>query len=210
MIPAPGGKTDLMISDRSYYLPPAHPTEIVLPSLGYVAINGRGEPGGAAHRVAVDAIDTTLRTLKARARARGQDFAIAKHEGLWWNDEGELVPPARLSPYDWNWTMLVRLPEFVDATEVAAAAETSRTDRPWLNALADIRATRLTEGRCVQMLHVGPYADRPETMTALTDYMDARGLVMSGRHHEIYLSDPLRVSPARLRTVLRYPVVARH
>jgi hypothetical protein len=105
----------------------------------------------------------------------------------------------------WRWKVLIRMPAFVTAADVQAARKHLRA-RGKGKAVAQVRLERLAEGRCVQMLHVGPYADEGPTMDAMLAFAKAKGLRFTGKHHEIYRSDPRRVKPAKLRTILRHPV----
>lgn len=106
----------------------------------------------------------------------------------------------------WYWTLMIMVPDWITADVFAdAMAQVGRKDRP--ERLDDVRLESLSEGRCVQALHVGPYDDEAELLRHMYDvFVPAHGLAMVGKHHEIYLSDPRRVEPAKLRTILRQPV----
>lgn len=108
----------------------------------------------------------------------------------------------------WDWTMLIPLPSMVQQRDVEAGLSTAAAKKPELP-LSGVRLLRLTEGRCLQLMHVGSYDDETPTLHRLHHkLMPALGLTFNGAHHEIYLSDPRRMAPDRLKTVLRQPVRA--
>jgi hypothetical protein len=108
-------------------------------------------------------------------------------------------------PDTWNWKLLMRVPEFIKAADVKAAIRTLEKKGKAPGA-AEVYLEKLNEGTCVQMLHVGPYATEEETIAQMMAFANEQGLAFHGLHHEIYLSDPRRVPPQRLRTILRHPV----
>jgi hypothetical protein len=105
----------------------------------------------------------------------------------------------------WNWTMLIAVPDAVTADEVRAAGEAATRKRE-LPAAPLLRLERLQEGLAAQIMHVGPYADEAPTIEGLHAWVAAQGYELRGRHHEIYLGDPRRTAPERLKTVIRHPV----
>lgn len=200
------GKLDLAKSDPEYYKPPARPTEIVLPPLRYVAIDGRGEPGGAVHSEATEAQFTVAYVLKFACKARDLDFVVAKQEGLWWFGDGESRPAAEVPRSKWNWTLLIRLPEFVNADAFDEAKATAAKKKPGLAAIDRVQLRELHEGRSVQMMHLGPFSTEPETVAIMQEYLNEHDLEFAGAHHEIYLTDFRKLPEDRWKTVLRYPV----
>jgi len=190
--------------DSALYGPPAdHFVEVEVPELPFLMIDGQGAPESPQYGSAVEALYSLSYGLKFSAQVRMKvDYVVAPLEGLWWTD-----PPAAFAttPRDaWHWTMMIRQPDWVTAAEVDAAIERTRHKVP---AVVDLRFTKWREGRCVQILHRGPYADEAPTIERLhRDYLPEHGLVPNGHHHEIYLSGPRRAAPATWRTVLRQPV----
>lgn len=106
----------------------------------------------------------------------------------------------------WNWKLMIRLPEYVNVEIVEAARQIAGSKKKELDELQKITYEKISEGKCVQMLHVGPYSTEPETVQRIQSYMEEHGLSQVGKHHEIYLSDPRKVEPAKMKTILRYPV----
>jgi hypothetical protein len=135
-----------------------------------------------------------------------RDFKVAPLEGLWWADEVAPTMADLQSDRDaWNWTMMIAVPDAVTPLEVAAAREAAARKRD-LPAAPQLRLERLEEGLAAQIMHVGPYSEEAPTIERLHAFAAAEGYELRGRHHEIYLGDPRRTAPERLKTVLRHPV----
>jgi hypothetical protein len=138
----------------------------------------------------------------------GRDYVVPPLEGLWWADDMSVFTtlPDKSA---WSWTLLMMVPDWIgrdmlEAAVAKAAAKDGRSSR-----IDDVRWESLTEGRCVQTLHAGPFDNEGPVLASLHDnVIPAHGLWMTGRHHEIYLSDSRRTHPSRLRTILRQPVAA--
>ena len=131
---------------------------------------------------------------------------MAPLEGLWWPEtERPSLEELQAERDAWNWTMMIALPEEVTAAELAAAAEAAARRRP-SPALGLVRLEHFTEGLAAQIMHVGPYSAEAPTIERLHGFVEAQGYKLRGRHHEIYLGDPRRTAPERLKTVIRHPV----
>jgi hypothetical protein len=107
----------------------------------------------------------------------------------------------------WNWTMMIMQPPPAVAELVTHAIDMTSRKKP-ATALDRIRLTEFAEGRCAQILHTGPYSGELPTITRLLDFIRGQGMQVGGKHHEIYLSNPTRTAPERLKTIIRYPVTA--
>lgn len=200
-------KTDLRLQHPDYYNPPNRPVLAAFGTIPYVAISGRGAPGGPEHTAAMEALYPVAYAAKFGAKARGQDFTVAKQEGLWWFDVH--LPAAEVPREEWSWTLLIRLPEFVSEEALNAAKTTAAAKKPDNETIGKVHYKELDEGQCVQMMHHGPFDTEPETVRIMEQFMDQQGLEYNGLHHEIYVTDFRRVPPEKLRTVLRYPVKPR-
>ncbi|WP_217616728.1 GyrI-like domain-containing protein [Cellulomonas sp. GbtcB1] len=179
--------------------------EVVVPPAEYLAVDGHGDPDSAAYADAVAALYTAAYAVRAAVKRRtGEAFVVGPLEGLWSSADPSAFTEGRRG--DWDWTMLIPLPAAVTGEDVAdgrAAAAARGTGLP----VDRVVPLTLDEGRSLQALHVGPYDDEGPALARLhREVMPARGLTWNGRHHEIYLGDPRRVAPGRLRTVLRQPV----
>lgn len=179
---------------------------ITVPSLKYVMIDGHGDPNASeSYRAALETLFPVSYKLKLLSkRELGRDYTVMPLEALWWADDMESFTSAR-DKSQWSWTTMIMVPAWLGQEHVDAAVEAAGD-----NPSADLpRLEELDEGLCVQTLHVGPYDDEAPTLAMMHDeFIPAQGLAMTGRHHEIYLSDARRTAPERLRTILRQPVKA--
>jgi hypothetical protein len=198
-------KIDLYKLHKNEYITPKKPVLLKVEKATYLAINGQGAPGGATFTDKIGALYGAAFTIKMTRKFAGlQDYAVCKLEGQYWCGEcgGDF---ARVPKEEWYWNLLIRTPEFVTKQELQAAIA-SLLKKGKSPAVREVRLETLSEGQCVQMLHVGPYDREPESIALMKACAEANGLVFHPRHHEIYLSDPRRVAPERLRTILRIPV----
>ncbi|WP_409466459.1 GyrI-like domain-containing protein [Amycolatopsis sp. GA6-003] len=200
-------KYDVKKAHRALYSPSSKDFTVVdVPALQYLAVDGHGDPNTAPeYQNAVEALYGIAYSIKfASKKNLGRDFVVGPLEGLWRADD-----PAVFVARDkakWDWTMLINQPDWVTEEMVREAAESvaKKKDNP---ALAEVRLRTLTEGASVQILHLGSYDDETPTLHRLHDeYLPEHGLTFNGDHHEIYLSDPRRTAPDKLKTVLRQPV----
>lgn len=189
--------------------PRAHRVRIVtVPDRNSISIDGLSAPGGAEFQAAMAALNSAAYSLHFLLRDRGIEAPIGPPEALWerrdggssWA-EGEVA----FEPTAWRWTLFIGLPGEATDDDVAAALAVSRRKRPSA-ALADLHPMTLGEGIVVEAMHVGPYEAEPETIAKMRELATSAGLAPRGPHHEIYLGDPRRTDPSRLRTVLRQPV----
>jgi hypothetical protein len=179
---------------------------IEVPGQQFIAIDGSGNPNtSAGYARAVEALYAVAYAVKsASRRGTGRDFVVAPLEGLWWSDMPEAFTAGAKD--SWHWTMLISQPGWVtkDMIEEARQAALAKKKLP---AISGIRYQTLHEGLCAQALHVGSYdAEAPMLAILHDDYLSAHDLQASGPHHEIYLGDPRKTDPSRLKTILRQPV----
>ncbi len=199
-------KIDLKKQYKDLYTAPAKaPVFIQAPALTYLMIDGAGDPNTAPeYAAAVEALYSVSYAAKfiVKKGATAVDYGVMPLEGLWWTAGGG--EPDMADKSDWLWTAMIMQPEWVGAEVFQAAREKAegKLKRP----LDGLRLETVEEGRCAQILHLGPYADEPPTIAALHAFIAENGEAPSGKHHEIYLSDPRRTEPARLKTILRQPV----
>ncbi|MGO8675963.1 MAG: GyrI-like domain-containing protein [Limisphaerales bacterium] len=197
-------KIDLYKEHKNEYAAPKKPVLIEVKPALYLAIEGRGEPGGERFQTNIGALYGAAFTIKMTRKFAGQqDYAVCKLEAQWWSDAG---PDLSKAPKDqWRWNLLIRTPGFVTAEELRKAAAVL-VKRGKGAEVEQVRLDSLAEGTCVQMLHVGPYDQECVTVARMKEFAATKQLEFHGRHHEIYLSDPRRVPPERLKTLLRCPV----
>lgn len=176
----------------------------------YLMVDGHGDPNTAGEYAdALAALYPVAYTLKFASKQQlGRDYVVPPLEALWWASDMELFTSAR-DKSQWDWTVMIMVPDWItDAMVAAGLAEVRRKKQP--ASLDEVRPELLDEGRCVQTLHVGPYDDEAGVLATMhREVIPGAGLALAGKHHEIYLSDPRRAEQAKLRTILRQPVVAR-
>lgn len=207
MAPAPVVKVDLRRELVGYRARLGRFDLVTLPPRRYLAVDGAGDPNtSTAYADAVSTVYPVAYSLKAVGRARhGRDHVVMPLEAQWWADDPSVFTTRR-DKASWSWTVLILVPDWLTDDDVAEArrAVAARGRGPALEAL---RVAVLDEGLVVQTLHVGPYDDEGPVLAQLHDeVLPARGLRPTGRHHEVYLGDPRRSAPVRLRTILRQPV----
>ncbi len=170
----------------------------------YLNVDGKGAPGGNEFTAKIGALYAVAYTIKMTRKFDGrQDYVIGKLEALWSVDgDGDMSSTPK---EDWCWSMMIRTPDFVKNTELKKAIKVL-LDKGKAPEVSEVTLTTKAEGRCVQMLHTGPYENEPETVAVMLEYADTEGYAPHGRHHEIYISDPRRVPPDRLKTILRLPL----
>jgi len=198
-------KIDLFKLHKDQYVAPKQPQLVDIHKAKYLTISGRGEPGGDEFTIKVGALYGVAYTMKMTRKFDGkQDYTIGKLECLLWVDDEE-QDFSSVEPRQWNWQFLIRTPDCVEGNERETAIETllKKGKDPEVR---QVSFESLEEGLCVQMLHVGPYDKEGETVEQMEAFAEQQGMEFHGRHHDIYLSDPRRVPPERLKTILRHPL----
>jgi hypothetical protein len=196
-------KVDLYKIHKPDYVTPKEPVLMKISPAKYLTIDGQGEPGGEEFQAKVGALYGAAYTIKMTKKFAGQDYKVCGLEGLWWCKDPKNWMSQPLST--WQWKLMIRVPEFIRAADLKqAAAKLAGKGKGEL--AREVRLETIKEGACIQILHVGPYANEVETVKRMDAFAAAKGLKPAGRHHEIYLSDPRRVAPEKLRTILRMPV----
>jgi hypothetical protein len=201
-------KVDLFRELSEEYAVPRRPALLRTTKGKYLSIEGQGAPGSAAFTDSIGAMYAIAYTIKMTRKFGGSpdpDYKICPLETIYWADGDD--PDFSSRPKDeWRWRMLIRTPDFVGARDLKAAQDKAKEKE--VARAADVRLVTLSEGRCVQMLHVGPYDAVGPDICSMQQLASQEGYRFSGRYHEIYLSDPRRVSPEKLKTILRMPVTA--
>jgi hypothetical protein len=203
-------KTDLAKTDKAYFKATAKPALIDLGTNRYLAITGKGDPSGEPFAEAVGALYGVAYALKFSCKAKGMDFVVSKLEGLWWFDQEHYKgvtmdqAPALIPRNVWEYRLLIRIPEYVTREEVEKAVK-EKQETPARRG-GQVAFFEMTEGKCAQILHTGPFDKEPETLKKLDAFMKEHNFQQNGLHHEIYLSDFRRTAPEKLRTILREPV----
>ncbi|HEX2912204.1 MAG TPA: GyrI-like domain-containing protein [Chloroflexia bacterium] len=199
-------KLDLKKDFKELYSPSAKvPQLLEVPAMQFAMINGKGDPNTSQeYKEAVQALYSVSYTLKFAIKKQQQtDYSVMALEGLWWLEDDFTFDFFKRD--NWRWTMMIMQPEVVTPETFKQAVE-EVIRKKGLEAAVKLRLETFDEGLSVQMLHLGPYSEEPATIEKLHHFMEAEGYVQHGNHHEIYLSDPTRTAPEKLKTILRLPV----
>lgn len=205
-------KLDYKKEYKDLYLPGRKPMLIEVPEMRFFMMDGQGEPGGAQYQAALQALYALSFTIKMSKLGGNQpegyfEYVVPPLEGLWSFPGG--VFDLNCPREEWLWTSMIRQPEFVTEEVFRWAVAECRRKKPEVD-VSGVRFEALEAGLCVQMMHVGPYSDEPASLNKMRAFMHENGYSLwndeTHRHHEIYLSDPRRTAPERLKTVLRLPV----
>jgi len=204
-------KIDLRKKYRDFYYPPADRVSVVtVPTFQFVMIDGRIEPGASpgnspSFQQAMEALYGVSYSLKFMSKLRIEDpidYTVMGLEAQWWLEEGEFDIS---KPDNWCWTAMIMQPDHITESMFYAAQEklNKKKSNPGIYKL---RLESFTEGLCVQIMHIGPYSTEPATVKKMEEFATRNGFQMQYKHHEIYIGNPLRSDPARLKTILRHPV----
>ena len=196
-------KIDLKRDLKAVYSAKRTPALLEIPEISFLMIDGAGDPNNSAeYGEAVGALYSLAYTLKFASKAEGRDFVVMPLQGLWWAEDMDAF--ARGDKDAWSWTMMIAVPPLEEG--LVAEVRGIAADKKPSPALSRVRLEAFAEGRVAQVLHIGPYAEEAPTIDALHVFIEEQGLARRGKHHEIYLSDPSRTTPEKLRTIVRQPV----
>lgn len=179
---------------------------VEVPAMNFLMADGRGDPVKAAEFArAVETLYGMSHTLKFTLKKAGTfpDYVVPPLECLWWVDD--MATFGFSDPDSWQWTLMIRQPEHVGPGMIAEARKTL-TARKKGEALTDVRFETCVEGPAVQTLHIGAYCNVAPTIEKMHVFIAKNGWTLRGKHHEIYLNDPRRTAPEKLKTILRQPI----
>lgn len=204
-------KLDLTKNYKAYYTAKTKPELVNIEPAQFISITGKGDPAGKDFSDRIQALYTVAYTIKFIFKAQDKDFTVPKLEALWWFDEKKFGQPSmaeaplKIPRSEWEYRLLIRLPHFVSEKEVVEAKKIVLPKKQ-LTLANEVALFKMEEGKCVQMLHIGPFDKEPETLTKMFEFISSQQLGKNGLHHEIYLSDFRKVPPEKLKTILREPV----
>ena len=198
---------------KDLYMPKTKPMLIEVPSVNFIMVDGKGDPNNnEAFQQAVKILYGLSYVIKMSKMKGNQpegyfDYTVPPMEGLWWVDDGSFSLTKR---DNWVWTLMIRQPDFVTSDVFNWACNQLKNNKPGL-LIHGTKFETYTEGLCVQMMHIGPFATESETMEFIENFISIEGYrdkvgKGGGKHHEIYLSDPRKSKPEKMKTVLRHPV----
>lgn len=198
-------KIDYKAQLKTYYKPSTSDIALVdVPPMNYLMVDGQGDPNTAAeYQEAVEALFTVAYALKFMIRKTDAiDYSVMPLEGLWWADDMSTFSVDRKK--DWKWTLMIQQPVPVTKKVFERALAEVKAKNP-LPALGKVRFETLREGRAAQKLHVGPFTEEGPAIQAIHDRIKGIGAKVSGKHHEIYLSDIRKAAPDKWKTIIRQP-----
>lgn len=200
-------KVDFKKEFKELYNPPKDFVLVDVPEMKFLMVDGHGDPNTAQeYNDAVEALYAVAYKQKFISKKKlGQDYVVPPLEGLWWADDMDTFTVAR-DKSQWDWTMMILTPGWISPEMFEDALQQVRKGKnPAM--LENVRLESYHEGLSVQIMHIGSYDDEGPTLARMhNEFIPENGYVMVGKHHEIYLSDPRRVAPEKLKTVLRQPV----
>ncbi|WP_250229240.1 GyrI-like domain-containing protein [Anaeropeptidivorans aminofermentans] len=206
-------KVDFKRERSHLYAPSSKKASIVnVPEMKFIMLDGSGPPEGKLYQEAIQCLYALSFTIKMNKHIKEKiegffDYVVPPLEGLWGIEGGEFDFNARRD--QWIWTAMIMQPDFITEEIFQEALKESKLKRPELD-FTTARLSSLKEGRCIQIMHIGPYSEEEETISLLRKTMEKEGYrnSASGKqmHHEIYLSDPRKAKPENLKTIIRIPI----
>lgn len=200
-------KIDFKKEYKGLFAPPKKFVVVDVPEMQFLMVDGHGDPNKAPeYQEALEALYAVAYKLKFNSKKQlGRDYVVPPLQGLWWAEDMASFSTAR-DKSQWDWTMMIMVPDWITSEMFDEAIEQVRKGKN-PSALNKVRLEKYHEGLSVQIMHIGSYDDEGPTLLKLhKEYLPENGYVENGKHHEIYLSDPRRVAPEKLKTVLRQPV----
>ncbi len=198
---------------RDLYQPKTKPSIVEVPAIQFLAVEGKGDPNeeGGAYQHAIELLYGMAYTLKMSYKTDHAiegffQYVVPPLEGFWWQPDVNGVDYANKAGF--HWLSVIRVPDFVSEQDFDWAIDAATTKKKM--DFSPVSFVEVDEGLCVQCMHVGPYDDEPATVAAMHEFAEAQGFVPDfsdvRRHHEIYLSDPRKANPAKMKTVIRHPI----
>lgn len=197
-------KVDLKKSAKEFFSAKEKFALISLPSAQYLMVDGIGDPNTSAEYMqAIELLYATAYTIKFAMKADGGDFVVPPMESLWWSIDMNDFTTGNKDR--WQWTAMIMMPSTVTKTIFKSATKSVKEKKNL--AVEKIRLEKLSEGLVVQYLHIGPYSEEGPKLSELhNEFMPTNNLTFNGKHHEVYLGDPRKGDPAKLKTIIRQPV----
>lgn len=196
-------KLDLIRAYPEYYKARQKPQIVNLEPYNYITVAGQSAPEDELFLSALERLYGLAYGIKFACKAKDLDFVVPKMEGFWWI-EGELSFE-ETAREDWHWKIMFRMPDFVGDTEFNTSIE-ALIEKGKITGQHELNFESIHEGLSAQILHLGSYDDETATLELLYDFIQREGFEVAGHHHEIYLNDPRKVSPDKLKTILRYAI----
>jgi hypothetical protein len=200
-------KVDFKKTLQQFYVPLKKFVTVDVPEMQFVMVDGHGDPNTAQeYKDAVESLYSVAYKMKfISKKTLEKDYVVPPLEGLWWAEDMATFHTREKS--QWDWTMMIMTPEWISVEIFDEAVKKVRKAKG-PTSLDQVRLEHYHEGLSVQIMHIGSYDDEGPVLAQMhNDFIPNNGFVENGKHHEIYLSDPRRVAPEKLKTVLRQPVL---
>lgn len=194
-------KIDLKKELKTFYTASKKPELVDVPPMNFLMVTGQGDPNAGEFQQAMEALFSVSYALKFKAKKIDKDYAVMPPEGLFWAED--MSSFAQGDKNAWEWTLMIAQPEFITEEMFWSALEETRKKK---GLTAEPRFESYHEGLSAQIMHIGPYGDEATTIKILHDFIRENGYQFNGKHHEIYLSDPRRAAPEKMKTIIRQPV----
>jgi hypothetical protein len=198
-------KIDLKKELKQLYNPSTKEVTIInVPDLNFLMLDGEGAPASPEYVASLEALYPVAYALKFMIKKdKGIDYGVMPLEGLWWMEDMTKFSVDRKD--EWKWTSMIMQPKYVTEADFKTAIEQVRKKKS-PTALKKVRFECYHEGKAAQIMHLGPYSTEGSNVQKIHEAIKAAGYQLSGKHHEIYLGDPRKTAPEKLRTVLRQPM----
>ncbi|MGN6511324.1 MAG: GyrI-like domain-containing protein [Chitinophaga sp.] len=195
-------KTDLSKEQKQYYRAKPSPELVTVAAANFITVEGAGDPDAGDFKNKIKALYATAYNIKKINKLQHQDFKVASLEGRWWTESGDPVESRPRA--EWHWKLQIQLPGFVTKNDFKQAAALAGNKK--LAHLGELQWEAQPTTLAVQILHTGPYSEETPSIQKLEEYIRQHQLEVSGPHHEIYISDPNKSAPEKLKTILRLDV----
>jgi hypothetical protein len=198
-------KVDFKKELKQFYNPSTKEVSVVdVPEMNFLLVDGIGAPASSQYVEAVSALFSVAYAIKFMIKkGKGVDYGVMPLEGFWWMDDMSKFSADKKD--EWKWTAMIMQPKYVTVEDFKAAVEQTKNKKDLL-ALPKIRFESYREGSVAQILYIGPFAEEGSAIQKIHSYIKASRHQLSGRHHEIYLNDPSKTAPEKLKTVIRQPM----
>ncbi len=196
-------KLNLFKSHPEYYKAKQSPSIREFEPYYYITISGQSGPEEELFTSAIQTIYPVAFGIKSLCKANNLDFVVPKLEGQWWVED--VRPFDEVPTNEWFWRIMIRMPDFVNE-DLFDQAKSNMMLKGKKGRFNELKFEQINEGKCVQLLHIGPYTEEGKSIDKIIDKLKTESLEFNGHHHEIYISDPQRTPAWKLKTILRYPV----
>ena len=198
---------------KEFYMPKGKPEIVTVPKMNYIAVRGKGNPNedDGDYKKSIELLYGIAYTIKMSKKGDHKiegyfDYVVPPLEGFWWQDDVDGIDCGHKENF--RWISVIRLPDFVTRSDFEWATEEATRKKKM--DFSKVEFLTVEEGLCVQCMHTGSYDDEPATVSMMHEFIESQGYALDitdkRLHHEIYLSDPRKVAPEKLKTVIRHPI----